>query len=563
MTGGILQLVGKNIEDSILSDNPQISLFKTIFRRHTNFSKYEHKVNFHQSLNFGKETYIKLRKYGDLLNTLILVIELPSIDIIFEKYTKARIKTLLKTYDIILTIVGNPDIPLEPSDLNNIQILINNKIHELETLLIKIENTINKLETEFDPDVNIFVLSLNIDIYFTNILTDLMEFEENNIYYQYTDALIKDIVTPKSLLTSDIFQLLMFYGIRQFNNGVEYFLKPNNSTYTDEIYKFISIIEFGKYNKNIYSDSFTTFNIVVDSIYNLAQNPPSGLTPDNTDYHKLDSYKIYSSFLLENRTIINNNTELERIRLLLIDSIIKNINRNYIQFLNIFESLKIKYSLILIKPIRSQRGVNTLNVQVPFNLLSLLEDDLDVTDKISDYFKYNTSLTFNHYYGRYIHNEYTKFLNTLLSYYQDSKIDEYFRNNFTTLWNRLAITLIQTLSPAIINVNELDTVYLLNFIPFLIIEDVQSTILEYLETAVGISDPFYTNMDNELTIINTTLLTALQTNIILNLDEIQELITLSIANKKSSTDILITSIMRPELIINGMMIMDYLHVNYP
>lgn len=42
MTGGILQLVATGIESLYLSDNAQITMFKTVYRRHTNFSISTH-----------------------------------------------------------------------------------------------------------------------------------------------------------------------------------------------------------------------------------------------------------------------------------------------------------------------------------------------------------------------------------------------------------------------------------------------------------------------------------------------------------------------------------------
>jgi len=566
MTGGILQLVGKNIEDSILTDNPQISLFKTVFRRYTNFSKFEHKINFHHSLNFGTETFARLRKYGDLLNTLVLVIDISKMNVIFEKYSRSRVKTLLKTYGITWNFTGNPNIPVTDTDLIDIGILINNKIAELEILLTKIENTLNELETNFDPDVNTTVLLQTIDQYFNNMLDSLMAFENNNIYYQYTEALSLDTLIPINTITSDVFQILMFNKIREFNNGTDYFIKSNSTTNIDEIHKFIGIVEFGKYNKNIYDDSYTTFNIVVDSIYEQAKNPPfdpeGDLVPDTTDYYQLDSYKAYSSFLLENRTYITNNTELERIRLNLVDTIRNNVDRNYLQLTNIFNSLKNKFSLVVMKPIRVQRGVNIYDTSLSFALLNLVEDALDIDDKISSLFKYDTTLTFNHYLGRYISTEYNTFLNSTITLFSDKNMNEYFKNNFNTLWYRLAVTTVQTVSPSIIDSSTLNTVYLLNYIPILLIEDIPKVILEYLEAEVGLGDSLYLAMDTELSTISPILLTAIESQIILNISELQDLIVLAKANKKSNTDLLITSIMRPEYNLSPYMIMEYLRDNY-
>ena len=38
MGGGQIQLIAKGIQDNILFNNPQITFFKSVYNRHTNFS---------------------------------------------------------------------------------------------------------------------------------------------------------------------------------------------------------------------------------------------------------------------------------------------------------------------------------------------------------------------------------------------------------------------------------------------------------------------------------------------------------------------------------------------
>ena len=39
MTGGLMQLAAKSAQDMYLTNNPQITLFKAVYHRHTNFAK--------------------------------------------------------------------------------------------------------------------------------------------------------------------------------------------------------------------------------------------------------------------------------------------------------------------------------------------------------------------------------------------------------------------------------------------------------------------------------------------------------------------------------------------
>ena len=46
MSGGILQVAVKSAQDIFLTTNPEITFFKMVYRRHTNFSKTEFDLNF-------------------------------------------------------------------------------------------------------------------------------------------------------------------------------------------------------------------------------------------------------------------------------------------------------------------------------------------------------------------------------------------------------------------------------------------------------------------------------------------------------------------------------------
>ena len=38
MTGGLLQIVSYGVQDTYLTGNPQMTFFKSVYKRHTNFS---------------------------------------------------------------------------------------------------------------------------------------------------------------------------------------------------------------------------------------------------------------------------------------------------------------------------------------------------------------------------------------------------------------------------------------------------------------------------------------------------------------------------------------------
>lgn len=80
MTGSILQLVAIGKQDIYLIKKPQITFFKTLYRRHTNFSREDIPQNFSHEPNFGKRaTCIISRDSGDLIDNMAIRMILPAI----------------------------------------------------------------------------------------------------------------------------------------------------------------------------------------------------------------------------------------------------------------------------------------------------------------------------------------------------------------------------------------------------------------------------------------------------------------------------------------------------
>jgi hypothetical protein len=89
MTGGTMHLAARGIEDIFLSEDPQITYFKIVYRRHTNFSIEEIRQNFIQkTVDFDTKVTSILTKSGDLINQSSLVITLPTIDETSDGITK-------------------------------------------------------------------------------------------------------------------------------------------------------------------------------------------------------------------------------------------------------------------------------------------------------------------------------------------------------------------------------------------------------------------------------------------------------------------------------------------
>lgn len=75
--GGLLQLVATGKQDLFLTGNPQISFFKMVYRRHTNFATESQPMYFDGTPNFGQRITCLIPRRGDLLGRVYLDVTLP------------------------------------------------------------------------------------------------------------------------------------------------------------------------------------------------------------------------------------------------------------------------------------------------------------------------------------------------------------------------------------------------------------------------------------------------------------------------------------------------------
>lgn len=79
MAGGILQIIAYGAQDVYLTNNPQITFFKVVYRRHTNFSIEVYEHTFLDGPNFGTKNMLTLPRNGDLATRMYLKIIVDSV----------------------------------------------------------------------------------------------------------------------------------------------------------------------------------------------------------------------------------------------------------------------------------------------------------------------------------------------------------------------------------------------------------------------------------------------------------------------------------------------------
>jgi hypothetical protein len=77
--GTLVELIARGNQDAYLIGNPQFSYFKSVYKRHTNFSIEPIRQIFSESPNFGKRVVCTIEKKADLLNDVLLELELPAL----------------------------------------------------------------------------------------------------------------------------------------------------------------------------------------------------------------------------------------------------------------------------------------------------------------------------------------------------------------------------------------------------------------------------------------------------------------------------------------------------
>jgi hypothetical protein len=77
MGGGLLQLVAYGAQDAYITGNPQITFWKGLYKRHTNFAMEPFRVNFSGQAQWGTKQTAIIGRHADLLYSTYLEVVLP------------------------------------------------------------------------------------------------------------------------------------------------------------------------------------------------------------------------------------------------------------------------------------------------------------------------------------------------------------------------------------------------------------------------------------------------------------------------------------------------------
>jgi Major capsid protein N-terminus/Large eukaryotic DNA virus major capsid protein len=109
MGGSLLQLVAKGADDVYLIKDPQVTMFRVVYRRHTNFSIFDLIKKPKAKNTFGIDFQNELDKVGDALHKIYLIVKLPKLNLKNLPPTCDNVKKLLAEYGIpwITEVISN------------------------------------------------------------------------------------------------------------------------------------------------------------------------------------------------------------------------------------------------------------------------------------------------------------------------------------------------------------------------------------------------------------------------------------------------------------------------
>jgi hypothetical protein len=81
MGGGLLQLVSYGAQDIYISGNPQITFWKVLFKRHTNFAMESIEVTFNGQADFNKRVTAIINRNADLMYRTYIQLVLPAVQL--------------------------------------------------------------------------------------------------------------------------------------------------------------------------------------------------------------------------------------------------------------------------------------------------------------------------------------------------------------------------------------------------------------------------------------------------------------------------------------------------
>lgn len=282
--GSLVQLTSYGNQDIYLTNNPEITFFKTIYRRYTNFGKIYVQQKFDNDVQFGSTSILTIQKYSDLLSNLILKIKLPIFNVDFindliKNKNIANVKNLLIEYNYVLQFKSQL--------LNIVNSYFTNPDEDyIRGLNIYIQNIITTdTLTSFYNIVNHFFTNINIQYYANACLYNkkLDYIYENTSIEIYTIDMFKLAIYKNMEILNDLLKLMYDHIQEQTIN------KKINVSWVDKI----GIYMFEYFELLIGSNSISKISDTFSDIYGQTQYTTINLYNNMINEQESDKNFLY------------------------------------------------------------------------------------------------------------------------------------------------------------------------------------------------------------------------------------------------------------------------------
>jgi hypothetical protein len=253
MTGGLIQIVAYGTADIFLTGMPQITFFKLVYRRYTNFAIENIEQPFSGISNFGNKISYTLDKIGDLVNKMYLKIVIPSVNLPNPNYT---------------------------SDYNSQELI---EITNLNTQYSDYKSIINYIY-QFYRELNNYIININQNVNVTNLYNKILQIA--NLYYSSNDyTIIKNKYSTtynKKVFINDFIIETDYYD--KYSQYLYQNLDFNNIRVSDlDIIKNVV-----NYKLSNFSTSVQLINTIKKELLDFKNN---SIKIDNYFYSTLKNYK--------------------------------------------------------------------------------------------------------------------------------------------------------------------------------------------------------------------------------------------------------------------------------
>ena len=317
MGGGLIQLAAYGIENYYLTEDPQITYFKIVYRRHTNFSIEPIPQFFNIKANFSNRVSCTISKIGDLINRTYIVIDLPNIPTLPNNAKVRWINNI--GYGLIKTVefeVGGKIIDSSYGDWLYIWNELNKR--DLDYIIGNVPELI-----EYSSSKNGYRLYVPLSFYFCrNVSLSLpiiaLEYNEVKINVEFNDISNCLIVGPTHYICLEdsicLFKPYEMLQIDDTDNYVQFInfdsssLKMGYVKMDNNVGLAIGIVLTGletRYQTKVYDPSTNQFKMIKtnDEILNL--------TKSNMTFRNIYNLTLVDAYLLVDYVYLDN---LERLK---------------------------------------------------------------------------------------------------------------------------------------------------------------------------------------------------------------------------------------------------------